>query len=81
MRFITLRSFQNMHLTDHSLGLEHLICPVVILARKATGKPGKKLLISTGYYYKETEMIETKRKWVWGRRGLINCDCECVVIF
>lgn len=39
MRFITLRSIQNMHLTDHSLGLEHLICPIVILARKATGKP------------------------------------------
>ena len=52
-----------MHFTDYSLGLEHLICPVVILARKATGKPGKKLLISTaGYYYKETEMIQRQRE-------------------
>ena len=62
MRFITLRSFQNMHLTDHSLGLEHLICPVVILAHKATGKPEKKLLISAGYHYKETEMIWRQRE-------------------
>ena len=65
MRFITLRSFQNMHLTDHSLGLEHLICPVVILARKATGKPGKN-------YWSVLVIIAKKLEWYRdkGKMGL-----------